>query len=213
MMIEKIKNFLKLNKKNTSPNDVYAKIDELYNSLGSDDICIQVGTDLAPFAEKFCERIHEVRQKLADDTGLILPPVRLIDNLNIQENEYKIIIRDSEAFSGFTVPKEDYASNEIMHALERTCIENVDRVMTNEMVEKYMDRVHKNNGWMMCYLSRLMPSTGIKVILTDLIKNGQSINDIDYIFEKICEQATKSRDIYTIPDAHKIAENLKTELR
>ena len=211
-MIEKLKNFLKLNKKNT-PKDVYAKIDELYNSLGSDDICIQLGADLCPFAEGFCERIHDVRQKLKDETGLIIPPVRLNDNCDLQENEYRIIIRNFEAFSGFTVPKADYASNEIMRSLEHICIEHVDKVMTNEMVEKYMDKVHKNNGWMMCYLSRLIPSTGIKVILTDLIKNGKSINDIDYIFEKICEQATKNRDIYTIPDAHKIAETLKIELK
>lgn len=211
-MIEKIKNFLKLNKKNT-PKDVYAKIDELYDSLGSDVICIQLGADLCNFAEGFCDRIHEVRQKLRDNTGLIIPPVRLIDNVNLQENEYKILIRNAEVYSGYTVPKADYAANEIMRELERTCIENVDMVMTNEMVEKYMDKVHKNNGWMMCYLSRLMPSTGIKVILADLIKNGKSISDIDYIFEKICEQATKTRDIYTIPDAHKIAESLKFELK
>ena len=55
-----------------------------------------------------------------------------------------------------------------------------------ELTEKYMETVQRNNGWLICYLSRLIPTTGIKIILSDLIKNGKSINDISFIFEKIC---------------------------
>jgi len=211
-MIKRIKNLLKLNKKKSEEN-VYAKIDELFSTLGVDELCIQVGEDLIPFCEVICEKIQDLRKKLKDKTGLIIPPVRVIDNLDFQENEYQIKLRNKLVFTGFTVPTSDYATNEISRSLENACMENLDIVMTNEMVEKYIECVQRNNGWLVWYLARLIPTTGIKVILTDLIRNGKSINDITYIFEKICEQATKVRDVYSIPDAHKIAETLNLELK
>ena len=211
-MIETIKKLLKLNKKEPE-KDVYTKINELFDSLGNDEISILVGEDLICFGKAIAERVGELRNKIKDKTGLIIPPVRVLDNLDFQENEYRIKIRNEEVFIGFTVPKEDYALNEISRSLENVCMENLDMVLTNEMVEKYIDVVQRNNGWLIWYLARLIPTTGIKVILVDLIKNGKSISDITYIFEKICEQATKARDIYTIPDVYKIAEKIKLELK
>jgi len=211
-MIETIKNLLKLNKKEPE-KDVYEKINDLFDSLGTDEISISVGEDLICFGKAVAERVGELRNKIKDKTGLIIPPVRVLDNLDFQENEYRIKIRNEEVYTGFTVPKEDYALNEISRCLEKVCMDNLDRVLTNEMVEKYIEVVQRNNGWLIWYLARLIPTTGIKVILVDLIKNGKSINDITYIFEKICEQATKSRDIYTIPDVYKIAEKIKLELK
>lgn len=212
MMIKRIKNLLKLNKKKSEEN-VYANIDEMFSTLGVDELCIQVGEDLIPFGEAICEKIQDLRKKLKDKTGLIIPPVRVIDNFDFQENEYQIKLRNKLVFTGFTVPTSDYATNEISRSLENACMENLDIVMTNEIVEKYIECVQRNNGWLVWYLARLIPTTGIKVILTDLIRNGKSINDITYIFEKICEQATKVRDVYSIPDAHKIAETLNLELK
>ncbi|MBR2524932.1 FHIPEP family type III secretion protein [bacterium] len=211
-MIETIKNLLKLNKKEPE-KDVYEKINDLFDSLGADEISIQVGEDLIDFGGNFGGRIDDLRTKMKDKTGLIIPKVHVFENLDFQENEYRIKIRNEEVFVGFTVPKEDYALNEITRSLENVCMENIDKVMTNEMVEKYIETVQRNNGWLVWYLARLIPTTGIKVILVDLIKNGKSINDITYIFEKICEQATKTRDIYTIPDVYKIAEKIKLELK
>ena len=211
-MIETIKNLLKLNKKEPE-KDVYTRINELFESLGTDEISIQVGEDLVQFCSDISGRIWDLRNKIKDKTGLIIPPVRILDNLDLQENEYLIKIRNEEVYTGYTVPKEDYALNEIIRSLEQVCMDNLEKVMTNEMVEKYIEAVQRNNGWLVWYLGRMIPTTGIKVILVDLIKNGKSINDITYIFEKICEQATKNRDMCTIPDVKKIAERLKLELK
>lgn len=211
-MIEKLKKILKLNRKHSEAN-VYSEIDKMFDNLGVDEICIQIGEDLVTFADEIGEKICDVRKKIKDKTGLIIPVVRILDNCDIQENEYQIQLRNKTKFTGYTVPKEDYAANEIIRKLEDVCMENIDIVLTNEMTEKYIEYVQRNNSWLVWYLSRLVPTTGIKFILTDLIKNGKSINDITFIFEKICEQATKNRDMCTIPDARKIAENLKVELK
>ena len=213
-MLEQIKTFLKLNKKETSKS-VEEQIDDLFNSLDGDTVCIKVGSDLTTFGDVIAEDIGDVRNKLKDKTGLIIPPVRLTDygTDDFQENEFRIIIQNKTVFTGFTVPKVDYACNEIMRELEKACIKNVELVLTSEMVEKYMNYVQNKNSWLVWYLSRLVPPTGIKVILANLIKNGNSINDISYIFEKICEQATIDRDMCSIRDPYKIAKAINSEIK
>lgn len=212
MMIEKFKNLLKFNR-NSKTKNVQDEIDEMFDTLGVDALKISVGEDLIPFGENLCASIRDLRKKIKADTGLIIPPVRIIDNSELQENEYKISIQDKNVFTGFTVPKEDYAVNEITTNLEKECIKNVELVLSNELTEKYMETVQRTNGWLICYLSRLIPPTGIKIILSDLIKNGKSINNINYIFEKICEAATKDQDIYKIRDARKIAKEVNLEIK
>lgn len=213
-MLENIKNFLKFNKKNCLKS-VDEQIDDLFDTLDGDTICIKIGSDICEFGEKIANQIGEVRSKIKDKMGLIIPPVRLTDfgNDDFQENEYRIIIQNKTVFTGFTVPKEDYACNEIMRELEKACFDNVELVLTCQMVEKYINFVQNKNSWLIWYLSRLIPPTGIKVILTDLIKNGKSINDINFIFEKICEQATIEKDMCSIRDPYKIAKAINLELK
>lgn len=212
MMIEKIRNLLKFNRK-SKEKTVQDEIDEMFDSLGVDALKITIGEDLVPFGNDLVASIKDLRKKIKSDTGLIIPQVRILDDSELQENEYKITIQEKTVFTGFTVPKEDYAVNEITTNLEKECIKNVELVLSNELTEKYMETVQRTNGLLVYYLSRLFPPTGIKIILTDLIKNGKSINNINYIFEKICEVATKDQDIYKIRDARKIAKEINLEIK
>lgn len=212
MMIEKIRNLLKFNRK-SKEKTVQDEIDEMFDSLGVDALKITIGEDLVPFGNDLIASIKDLRKKIKSDTGLIIPQVRILDDSELQENEYKITIQEKTVFTGFTVPKEDYAVNEITTNLEKECIKNVELVLSNELTEKYMETVQRTNGLLVYYLSRLFPPTGIKIILTDLIKNGKSINNINYIFEKICEVATKDQDIYKIRDARKIAKEINLEIK
>lgn len=212
MMIEKIKNLLKFNR-NSKAKTVQDEIDEMFDTLGVDTLKITVGEDLVPFAQDLVASIKDLRKKIKSNTGLIIPQVRILDSTELQENEYKISIQGKTVFTGFTVPKEDYAVNEITTNLEKECFKNVELVLSNELTEKYIETVQRTNGWLICYLSRLIPPTGIKIILSDLIKNGKSINNINYIFEKICEVATKDQDIYKIRDARKIAKEVNLEIK
>ena len=92
-------------------------------------------------------------------------------------------------------------------------MENLDLVFTNEITEKYINAVQSRNGWLVWNVSHLIPVTGIKVILVNLLKNGKSINDITYIFEKICEAATKEKDWCSMRDPYKIAKAINTEIQ
>lgn len=210
-MLEKIKHILKLNRKE-QPDSVESQINDLFKSLSVDELRIIVGEDLVKIAPDICERVHELRRKMKDERGFIMPAVRILDDLTLQENEYRIQIKNNTVFSGYTVPKEDYACNEISKNLEESCMQNLELVFTNEITEKYINAVQSRNGWLVWNVSHMVPVTGIKIILVNLLKNGKSINDITYVFEKICEVAAKDRDWYTMRDPYKIAKAIDTEI-
>ena len=73
--------------------------------VGVDAISIELGADLAPLlvvplAEQFLDRIGEVRRALAAEIGVVLPGVRLRDDLAREPVTYAIRVRDELAGEG-----------------------------------------------------------------------------------------------------------------
>ena len=67
--------------------------------VGVDAIAMDIGADLArllvsPLADALLDRIGEVRRALAADIGLVLPGVRLRDELARDPNTYALRVRD-----------------------------------------------------------------------------------------------------------------------
>jgi flagellar biosynthesis protein FlhA len=73
--------------------------------VGVDAIAIEIGADLAhllaqPLAEALLDRIGEVRRALAADIGVVLPGVRLRDDLARDPRTYGVRVRDRVAGAG-----------------------------------------------------------------------------------------------------------------
>ncbi len=70
--------------------------------VGVDAVSIEIGADLAqfPLADALLNRIGEVRRALAADIGVVLPGVRLRDDLTRDPRTYGIRVRDRVAGTG-----------------------------------------------------------------------------------------------------------------
>ena len=77
-----------------------AKTEEFLKLIGvinMDKISLEVGLNLVPIVDKkqgglLIERINDIRKTLD------FPPVRILDNLILDENEYRILINGEEKF-------------------------------------------------------------------------------------------------------------------
>jgi len=81
--------------------------DKSASSLWPDLLCLELGVALVPFVNepwKLADRIHGLRSKLRDELGVTLPPVRIIDNLTLEQNCYRIKLRGSEVARGLLRP-------------------------------------------------------------------------------------------------------------
>ena len=73
--------------------------DNLKNLLKVSLMEIEIGSLLITFIDKskggeLLDRINGIRRQFAVELGIIIPPIRIRDNMNLYENEYKIIIKE-----------------------------------------------------------------------------------------------------------------------
>ncbi len=79
--------------------------DEVEPLLGIDPLCVEVGYDLIPSvgadrAGGILDKIKGLRRQIATDLGIVLPPVRVRDNLQLPPNQYAILLRGIRVAGG-----------------------------------------------------------------------------------------------------------------
>lgn len=77
--------------------------------LQPDVLGLEVGYALIPYVDEtqggeVVRRIKGLRRTLADEIGIILPPVHIRDNLSLKPNEYSIILKGVEVVRGEVYP-------------------------------------------------------------------------------------------------------------
>ena len=213
-MLKRIKNLFHIKQEKEAPS-IYEKIDNLYDALNDDTILIQIGSDLVPHGEFICNIISELREEIKDECGFILPPVRILDNSYYQENEYSISILSDVVTNNFLIPTEKGIRDELYEDLKTTVYNNLDKIFTNDIMEKYIETVQRNNSWLIWNISFSLSVIEIKTIMLDIIHRGKSINNINYIFEQIGEYVLtegKFRDCLVKHNPHNIAHQIAKKL-
>ena len=79
--------------------------------LRTEALEIEVGYNLVPLVDKsvggtLLDQISRLRRRFAMESGLIIPPVRIRDNMNLQPNEYTIRLQGSQIGKAMLEPKQ-----------------------------------------------------------------------------------------------------------
>lgn len=181
------------------------KIENLYETLDIDTLKILIGEDLSPLKSSFQQNIDRLRELIKDEYGFIFPNISIQESFTFQENEYQIFINNKCVFNDFAIPTTTYIETNFLDSLKKVIDKNIDTIFTNKTVEKYINFAQKDNFWLIWNLTSVLSMVEIKTILIDLIKKKKSIHNINYIFEKICD------DIFVENNSknpHKISERL-----
>ena len=101
--------------------------------VGVDAVCIEVGADLAPLlaaenCEALLDRVGEVRRALAAEIGIVLPGVRLRDDLTREPDTYAIRVRDELAAEGRLM------LDRVLAVGDENALAQIDGLATNEPV-------------------------------------------------------------------------------
>ena len=93
-----------------------AATDKLENLLGVDSMLIELGFGLVSLADPrkggdLLERVTGVRRQFAQDMGVLIPPIKLRDNLQIGANEYRFLLKGNPVATGSLMPGYSLAMN------------------------------------------------------------------------------------------------------
>ena len=97
-MIGMLKNLLHLKKPKTTQKSIDERISDLYDSLQVDVLAVAFGDDILPYAQNIVNGIGKFRIKLKDQSGFIIPPIRVINDKSLQENEIHILVMSCYSF-------------------------------------------------------------------------------------------------------------------
>ncbi|HTN63685.1 MAG TPA: flagellar biosynthesis protein FlhA [Devosia sp.] len=77
------------------------------DSLKIDELKLELGYGLLSLvkedengSDRLTEQIKALRRQLAGELGFVMPPVRILDNMQLEPNDYKVRIKEVEAGSG-----------------------------------------------------------------------------------------------------------------
>ena len=84
--------------------------------LTVDIIGVEIGFGLIPLVDEsqggdFLDRVITLRRQIAQELGIIIPPVRIRDNIRLETNEYNILIRGNDVAKGELQPASFLAMN------------------------------------------------------------------------------------------------------
>ena len=90
--------------------------DQLENLLSLDTLQIELGYGLVSLADAskggdLLERVTGVRRNFAQDMGMLIPPIRLRDNLQLGTNEYRFLLKGNAIAQGQLLPGHWLAMN------------------------------------------------------------------------------------------------------
>ena len=205
-MIKKINKLLNFNK-DTNENEISKKIDNLYASLDTESIQIELGNDIIKFNETLRNCIDKFRTKTKEKYGFILPAVRIRDRQNLQANEVIIKINNKTVIELFLIPTEAKVEQEFNEGLKKLFNDFIEDIFTCEIMERYILLVRKKNSYLIWNLTNTYTIIELKDILTSLLKNKKSLNNISYIMEQIGQISLSNGHPYYV-EPQKVAKEL-----
>lgn len=188
--------------------------DRMYERLGVDIICLQVGRGLLQIVDPninpiLFANLAAMRQRLTDTYGYIIPRIRIMDSISLGNYEYSISIRHKAITNGIVdleqIVDDKKAVDIIISDLEECFITHVDKILMESDVEKYIAIAKDANPTQVDYLLGKFSIYDIRKILVNLIKEKFSIRDICFIFMKLNEFSKETTNIEVLSKKLQIA--------
>lgn len=182
-----------------------------YQRLGVDILSVRIGQDLLPIFETYWDnmmspKVMDLRKKLTDNYGYIIPRIRFLDVTDIEPNSYQIYVREHLVFTGYfdmntdnsveSIVKYSNCADKLLEDVEKICFEYVHQVVTKTDILKLMELARSQDPTLVNDLIPIFISAiDLKKIYANLIYDKVSAKDIIYVFELLNDYARYTQDI------------------
>jgi flagellar biosynthesis protein FlhA len=140
------------------------------------------------------ERIQRVRQSLAAEIGLILPKVRVRDNMRLEQNQYRIKIADMAVAQGSLDAKVLDPGNTLAVHLSETVRRHADELLTRDAVKHLLDELRRTSPAVVDELIPAVMKLGeVQRVLQTLLREQVSIRQLEPILETLGDYAVHTK--------------------
>jgi flagellar biosynthesis protein FlhA len=171
--------------------------DRVEDFLAVDPMELELGVGLIRLADRdrggdLLERIQRVRQTVAVEIGILLPKVRVRDNLRLEPNQYRIKIADVPVARGEIDSAVPDPAGAIASLLDETARRHADELLTREATRHLIDELRRSAP---AVVEELIPGVmklgEVEQVLQALLRENVSIRQLDAILETLGDWAPR----------------------
>jgi len=168
--------------------------------LAVDPMELELGVGLIRLADPkrggdLLERIQRVRQSLAAEIGMILPKVRIRDNMRLEQRQYRIKIADMVVARGTVDDTTVGPGNAIVGHLSETARLHADELLDRDAVKHLIDELRQTSPTV---VDELIPGVlklgDVQQVLQLLLREAVSIRQLGPILETLGDYAPRTKD-------------------
>jgi flagellar biosynthesis protein FlhA len=168
--------------------------------LTIDPMELELGIGLIRLADRkrggdLLDRIQRVRQNLAAEMGVILPKVRVRDNMRLEQTQYRIKIADVAVAQGIVDDKVMEPGSAIATHLGETVHQHADELLTRDAVKHLIDQLRQTSP---ATVDELIPGVmklgEVQQVLQMLLREAVSIRQLGPILETLGDCAPRTKD-------------------
>jgi flagellar biosynthesis protein FlhA len=168
--------------------------------LAIDPMELELGVGLIRLADRkrggdLLDRIQRVRQNLASQVGVILPKVRIRDNMRLEQTQYRIKIADMAVAQGTIDATTNEPTNAIAAHLGETVRQHADELLTRDAVKHLVDQLRETSP---AVVDELIPGVmklgEVQQVLQMLLREAVPIRQLGPILETLGDCAPRTKD-------------------
>ena len=167
--------------------------------LAVDPMEIELGVGLIRAADprrggELLDRIARIRQALAAEAGIIMPKVRVRDNMRLEPNQFRIKIADLAVAEG-TIDGAADPAEAIAARLSETARVHADELLDRDALKHLLDELKKTSPTVVDELIPGVMKLGeVQQVLHVLLREGVSIRQLGTILETLGDWAHSTKD-------------------
>ncbi len=160
---------------------------EIRSNLFAEPLILEFGSALIPCVSAGLETdyLNQCRKELVKETGILIPVLRLRDNVALEEDEVQILSYDKVLWTG-KVHSGENAYQTMIRQVKTVCKENYGTIMNKQCVKLLIDCLKEDYPGV---IDGLVPEKisylQVKKKLQEVLKNTGNIRDLIHILEEL----------------------------
>ena len=170
-------------------NDLIAA-ENIQNQIIAEPLVLEFGEALVPCVITGMEEnyVNRKREELALRTGMLLPIMRIRDNLELKKDIFRILSYDKVIYEGRTVDVGKAGYHDMIDHVIRVCEENYAQILNKQIVKIMIDNVKRlYPGVAEGVIPEKISYLQVERYLQEIIRKGGNLGDMLHIMEELEE--------------------------
>ena len=185
-------------KRNLVKQDSLERKTEINRQLLPDIIVLKFAEKLVPVlleeSKKGFPHINEIRQQMARHWGAVIPPIRVMDELSLEENQFEICIHGVSVYKGTSETLDENGLVQVLQQLKSVVFQNIGEVLNNQSVYYMVENLKNKYPYVAeGIVPEIISYSRLRQVIICLLKNGYTASPLIRIIE-IMEESTADID-------------------